>query len=84
MDDLEFAKNWVPESLLLFLKYIVPSELKQVSIGQCISQSSRPRSMIASIPFGIGVDIDKSFATKWLVDHGKTWLLYIIRRGEIV
>ena len=25
--------------------------------------------MIASIPFGIGVDIDKSFASKWLVNH---------------
>ena len=25
--------------------------------------------MLASIPFGTGVDIDKSFATRWLVDH---------------
>ena len=25
--------------------------------------------MLASIPFGIGVHIDKSFATRWLVDH---------------
>ena len=25
--------------------------------------------MLASIPFGIGVDIDKSFDTRWLVDH---------------
>jgi pantothenate kinase len=41
----------------------------EVSIGQCIAQLSRPKSMIASIPFEIGVDIDKSFATKWLVDH---------------
>ena len=25
--------------------------------------------MLASTPFGIGEDIDKSFATRWLVDH---------------
>ena len=55
--------------LLVFLQYLILPELKQVSIGQCIAQASRPRSMLASIPFGIGVDIDKSFATRWLVDH---------------
>ena len=25
--------------------------------------------MIAPIPFGIGVQLDKSFGTKWFVDH---------------
>ena len=69
MDDVEYAKTGVPESLLMFLKHLVSSPLKQVSIGQSITQCSRPRSMIASIPFDIGVDIDKSFATRWLVNH---------------
>ena len=45
------------------------SELKQVSIKQCLGQPLRYRSMLASIPFGIGVDIDKSFRTRRLVDH---------------
>ena len=36
---------------------------------KCISQASRPRSTIASIPFGIGVDLDKSFGSKWLINH---------------
>lgn len=69
ISNLEYAKRWVPESILIFLSQLISSELKQVSIGQCIAQASRPRSMIASIPFGVGVYIDKSFATKWLVDH---------------
>lgn len=69
MDDLDYGKKWVPESLLVFLKHLVPSPLKQISIGQSITQCSRPRSMIAPIPFGIGVDVDKSFSTRWLVDH---------------
>ena len=69
MDDLDYGKKWVPESMMSFLKHLVSSPLKQMSIGQSITQSARPRSMIAPIPFGLGIDIDKSFATRWLVDH---------------
>ena len=69
MQDIEYAMTWIPESLTMFLSHLVSSPLKQASIGQVIIQNSRPRSMIASIPFGIGVDIDKSFATKWLIEH---------------
>ena len=69
MKDLEYESEWVPESLQIFLGLIFPSKLKKISIGQCIVQASRSRSMIAPIPFGIGVDLDKSFATKWFVDH---------------
>ena len=69
MGNIEYARSWVPESLLLLLRHLVTSPLKQVSLGQCIAQAARPRSMIASIPFGVGVDIDKSFATKWFIDH---------------
>ena len=42
MEDIEYAKTWVPESLM-FLSHLVSSPLKQVSIGQSIAQSSRPR-----------------------------------------
>ena len=44
------------------------SDLKWVRIGH-ISQKPRPKSMIVPIPFWIVVDISKSFATTWLVDH---------------
>ena len=62
-------KKWVPASLQIFLRHLLPSKLKQLSFGQCIAQTSRPRSMIAPIPFGIGVQLGKSFGTKWFVDH---------------
>ena len=68
MADIEYSKKWVPESLLVLLKELIPSELKQVSIGQCISQSAKPRSMLAPIPFGV-VDVDKSFESKWFINH---------------
>ena len=67
MDDINYAKNWVPESLTIFLHHLISSELKQVSIGQCIAQCSRSRSMIASIPFGVGLILINPFASKiWL------------------
>ena len=69
MRNLEYQSDWVPGSLQIFLDQLFPSKLKQISIGQCITQASRPRSLISPIPFGIGVDLDKSFATKWFVDH---------------
>ncbi|XP_057294633.1 uncharacterized protein LOC130623163 [Hydractinia symbiolongicarpus] len=65
----DYQTKWVPESLQLFLSHLFPSKLKQISLAQCISQASRPRSMVAPIPFGIGVYVDKSFGTCWLVDH---------------
>ena len=66
---IEFAKQCIPGSLKLLLDYLINSELKRLSLGQCITQASRPRSIIEPIPFGMGVDLDKSFSSKWLIDH---------------
>ena len=38
---IEMNKQWVPDSLQLLLRFLVPSTLKQVSIGQCIDNVSR-------------------------------------------
>ena len=48
-------EKWVPESLQLLLSYLIPSSLKQLSIGQCIRKASRPRSVICSVTFGLGI-----------------------------
>lgn len=63
------AKEWIPPSLLLLLSHLVPSELKMFSIGQCITQSSRPRSLICPMQFGLGVELDSCFGSKWLLTH---------------
>ena len=82
MRDLNYESEWVPESLQIFLGLLFPSKLKQISIGQCITQASRRRSLIAPIPFGIGVDLDKSFATRWFVDH-LAKLGFSVSSGEV-
>ena len=52
-----------------FLKLIVISEVKQNSIGHAIVQASRPRSVIASIMFGVGIEMDHVFGSKWLINE---------------
>ena len=32
-------------------------------------QDSRPRTIICPVIFGLGVQVEKSFGTKWLVNH---------------
>ena len=57
--DIDKNKEWVPDSLQLLLHYLIPSTLKQISIGQCIAQASRPRSVMCPIVFGLGVQVEK-------------------------
>ena len=60
------GKEWVPHYLQTFLKIIIRSELKQNSIGHSIVQSARPRSPTL---FGVGVEMDHVFGSRWLVDE---------------
>ncbi len=61
--------SWVPHHLQIFLKHIVVSEVKQNSISQAIIQASRPRSVIAPVMFGVGVEMDHVFGSKWLINE---------------
>ena len=67
--DEENANPWVPESLKIFLNSLITSELKKKTLGQCITQASRPRSIICPLMFGLGVELEKTFGSKWLVNH---------------
>ena len=80
--DVDYELEWVPESLQIFLSLLFPSKLKQIIIGQCIAQASRPRSLIAPMPFEISVDLDKSFATRWSIDH-LAKLGFSVSSGEV-
>ena len=66
----EEGNEWVPDSLQKFMSYLVPhnSRIKRLRINQCIVQASRPRSMIAPIPFGLGVALEQNFGSRWLLN----------------
>ena len=63
------GKEWIPHYLQTFLKIIIQSELKQNSISHSIIQSARPRSVITPTLFGVGVEMDRVFGSRWLVDE---------------
>ena len=67
--DEDRDNEWVPESLRTFLRILISSNLKNKSLGQCITQASRPRSIMCPLMFGLGVELEKSMACKWLVNH---------------
>ena len=45
------------------------SDLRQNSIGQAIVQAAKPRSTIMSVPFGLAVELDHVFGSRWLLDE---------------
>ena len=61
--------QWIPHHLQTFLQLVVISEVKQNSIGHAIVQASRPRSVIAPIMFGVGIEMDHVFGSKWLINE---------------
>ena len=51
------------------LQVLVPSVTKQVSIGQRLLKAARPRSVIPPLLFGLGVEMDHVFGSKWLINE---------------
>ena len=67
LSNVEDQKEWVPESLPLLLSYLIPSELKQVTIGKCVTPASRPRTIICPVTFGLDVQVETSHAAAHFV-----------------
>ena len=72
--NIEKGKHWIPHHLQTLLKTLVISEVKQ--IGHAIVQSSRPRSVITPTLFGVGVEMDHVFGSKWLINL--TWVFLLV------
>ena len=45
------------------------SNIKQASIGQSIVHAVRPRSTVPPILFGLGVELDHMFGSRWLLSR---------------
>ena len=56
-DDIAKGKEWLPNLLKVFLEDMIPSEVKQASIGQSFMHTARPRS---SLLFSLGVGLDQA------------------------
>jgi len=76
--------QWIPHHLQTFLKLVVISEAKQNSIGHAIVQASRPRSVIAPIMFGVGIEMDHVFGSKRLLINELSQLGFSFSYDEVV
>ena len=63
------GQRWLPKGLLLLLNTIMPSKRKVSSIRQCIVYAARPQYAIPPVVFGLGVQLDHMFGSRWLVNQ---------------
>ena len=62
------GKEWLPPYLRLFLEKVIKNPLHQATVGQCIVNVTSLCSALDPIPFGLGVEMDHSFGSKWLIN----------------
>lgn len=67
ISDINMNKSWIPSYLRLFLETLITKDLKQASIGQAIVSAVKPRSAMSPIMFGLGIEVDKVFGSRWLL-----------------
>ena len=60
-------KECMPLLLQTLLESLLNNTLRQASIGQAIVYAARPRSALPPILFGLSVEIDHLFGSKWLL-----------------
>jgi len=57
----------IPPLLKLFIQSLVTSELKQLALAEALIQAARPQSCIMPLLFGLGVQLDHEFGSKFLL-----------------
>ena len=62
------ALNWSPPLLKQLMKSLTKSDLKQEFLAQCIVKATK-RDVIPPLLFALGVDLDQSIGSRWLVSY---------------
>lgn len=65
----EECGDFLTPSLRVFLETLIKDELKCDVIGQAITQAARPNSVISPLLFGLGIELDHVFGSKWLTEE---------------
>ena len=66
-DSVESSLQFVPPLLNAFIKNVVCDDRKQIALSHCLIQAARPRSILARILLGLGVSLDHTFGSEWLL-----------------
>ena len=67
--DQQYVDKFIPPLLKLFMQLLVTNSVKHVAISNAVVQAARPRSVISPILFGVGVQMDHAYGSKWLIDE---------------
>ena len=51
------------------MQWIIKSQLRQESLGQCIVKAAKSRIAIPPILFGVWISLDNVYGSKWLVNE---------------
>ena len=71
LSSVEEAVSFLPESLQVMLNtlFSVKQEpVKLASLGQATMQATRPRSILAPLQVGLGIQLHHHFVSKFLID----------------
>ena len=68
-DSINENSCWKPNLLNIRLSYAVPDTVKRSSICQCVIKASPPCTWLPLLLFGLGIDCDHVFGSKWLVNE---------------
>ena len=60
---------FLPSAFKIRRKDIIPKQVKVVSIGQCIVNAAKLRSSLPPVLFGLGVEVDKEFGSRWIIEE---------------
>ena len=69
MHDLDSLTQWMPPLLLLLMQKLVSSQVQQLSLGNALVQADTPRSTVSPVLLGVGVTMEHTFGSKWLVNE---------------
>ena len=68
--DVQENIEYAPESLVHLLRVLLSGkdiDLKLSSLGQALTQASRPRTLMPPLQLGLGVQLHHKFASKFLI-----------------
>ena len=69
ISDIKTSESLLPEILHRYLAVLIKRRLKKNSGKQIIISALRPRSAMLPITFPLGVKMDNTFGSHWLVDE---------------
>ena len=67
LSNIKLGKEWIQSYLLYSTESIVKKDLTQTSIDQAIVNAVKPRSCIAPLMFGLGIEADNIIGSKYIL-----------------